>query len=168
MSEASEKALVAGRFTGGDDPRRYKGYPPEVLAVKRMAREAASEAFEKLLALMRTSNGAVAVQAAKTVLGVAGVSVQPSQSVKHTHELQPAPPSISIRELLDAVRGRPADGAPALGAMAPLSPPPGFAAPPASGVVVEGQFREIPGDFPAPGPSASGPLPDGPGGKEGA
>jgi len=80
------------------------GKPNVAREIAEQARAAAPGAFERLVYLVKHGSGAVQVQAAKAVLGIAGVTMQPSTSVKHTHELIDSRPQLSVAELIALVR----------------------------------------------------------------
>lgn len=145
--------------------------------IRELAKKAAPDAIRTLIALVENGSAAVRVQAAKAVLGIAGVPLAPSQNVKHQHELLPPPASMSVRELIALVR---AQGAP--GAMPRLSLSPGTpdCAPDGSvgGIAqprtgpFEAEYREItedssrPASYDAPASSCpSGSQPDAPAGQ---
>ena len=103
--------------------------------VRALAKEHSVEAVNRLVELMRTGKDAVAVQAAKNIIGLAGIPLAPAPTVKHVHDTPPAlPVSVGLRELLSLVRGGQLPGAMAPNAkIAHILPPQTGGAPPDRG-----------------------------------
>lgn len=154
----------ASMFKPGPDARRGPGANAVAKEVRDLAKAAAPDAIRTLINLVATGSAAVRVQAAKAVLGIAGVPLQPSLNVKHSHELSPAPASVSVRDLIALVRASSASGlGPPVGAMprleaGPVSP--GAAPDGAVGArsrpltgpdgAIEADYREITGESSSP------------------
>lgn len=153
--------LASHAFKPGPDPRRT-GVSAVVKEVRELAKAAAPDAVRKLIHLVANGSAAVQVQAAKAVLGIAGVPLSPSLNVKHQHEVSGAPVGVNIRDLIALVRAS-STQMPVPGAMPRLAAGPVTLEPPPDGSVgarsrpltdpsgpIEADYREITEDSSRP------------------
>lgn len=93
---------------GPGQPLSKRTQRPAILReLRHLAVQEAPEAMATLLGLMRGGPPAVRVQAAKAVLGMAGIPLVAPTSVRVGHETEPLP-AVDVKDLLAAVRNMPA------------------------------------------------------------
>lgn len=130
----------------------------------------AASALDRLVFLLKNGSTSVQLQAARAILGMAGVSTTAGERAAAPPP-PPAPLSVPLADLVALVRASkeppPAvtvrDHTRMAGAMPLLSPGPGVPADPAAPRTgaVEADFREITGDSPSNTAGTSGSSPDG-------
>lgn len=79
------------------------GRPAIISEIRELARKNAMHAFERLLTLVDSGPPAVQIQAAKVVLGAAGVPLAAPSTVRIRDE-RPQLPPVALADLLAAVR----------------------------------------------------------------
>jgi hypothetical protein len=73
--------------------------------MKDEARKHAAKALKRLVTNLDVGPPSSQIAAARAVLGIAGVQLQPEANVKHVHEVPTMPAGVSVADLVALVRG---------------------------------------------------------------